>query len=1452
MIDKIIGFSIRNKAIIGFFVLALIGLGIYSLESLPMDALPDITNNQVQIHAIAPALAAQDVEQIITSPLEIAMANIPGLIEIRSISRFGLSVITIVFKDNVDPYLARQQVFQRIQEARDEIPSDIATVSMAPLSTGLGEIYQYTLQVDSGYEEKYSLTDLRTMQDWIIARSLEGTPGVAEINSFGGYIKQYEVAINPQKLRSMNVTIKDIFTALQQNNQNTGGAYIEKQQNAYFIRGVGLVKSLEDVKNITIKNNNGIPVLISDVANVRFGHAVRYGALTASGRGEVVGGIVMMLRGENSMQVIKNVKDKIAAIQKSLPKGVKIVPFLDRSSLISRAVNTISHNLVEGGLIVIFILILFLGNWRAGIVVASVIPLAMLFAISMMKLFGVSGNLMSLGAIDFGLVVDGAVIIVESAVFHIHRNWEQAQFSKLNQMQMDNLVLASARQMMSSASFGQIIILIVYIPILTLTGVEGKMFRPMAETVGFAIIGALILCLTYVPMMSALLLRKKPSPKRTLADKIMDFLHNLYRPVIHFALRRKALILITSVILLTITFFVFRTMGGEFIPTLQEGNFSVEMRLIPGSSLSQTIKTTIQVENILKKDFPEVKEVVSRIGVTSIPTDPDPIETAMLTIVLKDKSQWINVDNYTDLANEMKEALAVIPGVNYEFSQPIQLRENELMTGVKQDVAVKIYGEDLDVLNQLGTRAVNIISKVAGAKDVLLEKTQGLPEIAVDYNRKKLAQLGLSIEDINTALESAFAGAKAGQVYEGDRRFDLVVRSDTAHRGNLSDVQDLLISLPNGNQIPLNEVASVKYQEGPSQISRDNTKRRIAIGLNVRNRDVQSVVTDIQSQLNAHLKLPAGYSITYGGQFQNLVEAKSHLMIVVPVTLTLILILLFFTFGSLIEALLIFTAIPFAAVGGVFALLLRGMPFSISAGVGFIALFGVAVLNGIVLISYFNELKKEGLNNVNKRILKGAYMRLRPVVITATVASVGFLPMALSSSAGAEVQRPLATVVIGGLITSTLLTLVVLPVLYSLFTGGFEKKKIKPMGNLTNFFLLLAGLLILPGIGYGQSIKNINDSEPLKISANGAIDIALKNNPGIKSADYSVEQQKALEKTAFDLPKTNFNYGADNTTFLGNNTIGVQQSFSFPTVYSKQRKVLKQQVTLSKKSLAISKNDLIRNVRAAYYQMAYGVARLELLTYQDSVYAGFAKAADVRYTSGESKYLEKVAADVQYQQVLLQKKQAQKDLQIDEKELQKWLNTEQSLQLTMPLEKLTMSVNADSSVLSQNPVLNYYLQNINVSQALLSLERNRLLPDFTVGYSKQTENGSGDFYGYQVGISIPLWFRPQKARIQSADIATKIAQADYENTQNNLIATYNQQIKEYQKWEEQLTYYDSSGLQQSEAIIKNAEINYRSGNISYVEYIQDLTQAFDIRLQYLNALNENNQTIIYIDYLLGT
>lgn len=1450
MIDKLIGFSIKNKLIILFFVAALIGWGIYSLTKLPIDALPDITNNQVQVSAIAPALAAQDVEQTITSPLEITMANIPGIIEIRSVSRFGLSVITIVFREDVDIYRAREQVFQKIQTAQDLIPQGVAAIEMSPIATGLGEIYQYFLQVQPGYEKKYSLDELRTIQDWVIKRQLEGTPGVAEINSFGGYIKQYEVAVDPEKLRSQNITIKEIFDALQSNNQNTGGAYIEKLHSAYFIRGIGLVKTLDDVGKIVVKNTNGIPVLIRDVAQVQFGNAVRYGAMTVTGTGEAVGGVILMLRGENSMQVINAVKSKIVDIQKTLPNGIVITPFLDRSNLINRAIHTVSRNLIEGGLIVMLILILFLGNLRAGIVVASVIPLSMLFALGMMNLFGVSANLMSLGAIDFGLIVDGAVIIVEAIVFGIHYNSKLSNINKLSQSQMDEQVFQSAVRIRKAAAFGEIIILMVYIPILTLVGVEGKMFRPMAQTVSFAIIGALILSLTYVPMMSALLLSKKVTHKKNVSDRIMNFLQRIYRPVILFALRRKALVAITSFALLVISYLLFSRLGGEFIPTLQEGDFTVEFRLQPGSSLSQTIQSTIDAGNILKKNFPEVKEVVSRIGVASIPTDPDPIETAMFSIILKDKSQWISADNEAELADKMKQALSVIPGINYEFSQPIQLRFNELLSGSRQDVAVKIYGDDLDMLARFGTQAAAIISKVSGAQDVLAERTNGLPEITVEYNRDKIAQFGLSIADVNQVLEAAFAGAKAGIVYEGDRQFDLVIRFDKQHRKDLYNVQNLFITLPNGNQIPLSEVANVKFQEGPSLISRDNTKRRIAIGLNVRNRDVQSVVTDIQTQLAAQLKLPTGYLITYGGAFQNLIDAKKRLMIAVPVALALIFVLLFFTFDSIKESFLIFTAIPFAAIGGVFALLIRGMPFSISAGVGFIALFGVAVLNGIVLISFFNQLKKEGRTNINRRILEGVKVRLRPVVMTASVASLGFLPMAISATAGAEVQRPLATVVIGGLITSTILTLIVLPVLYSIFMQKKKIKKRKGSQNSISFmFLLIAICLLLIGTGL-PAISNAQQpaQQPLQLTIHEAISLALKNNQSVKSAEYFVQQQQALKKTAVDLNKTSFQYNFDNTAFNGNQSIGVQQSFSLPVVYNRNGRLLNEQVILSEKSLNISKADLVRNVKIAYYQFIYGEEYLKVLIYQDSIYKNFVSAANSRYKNGETNYLEKVTADATYQQIILQRKQTEADIIVYGQELQKWLYTTTPVEpATDQLEKLSPSFFLDTSI-SKNPFLNYYQQNIHVAAANLALTKSRALPDLSLGVSKLIGNSG---FGFGVGVGIPLWLKPFRARSEAAKIGVKIAEADYTNVLDTTKAAYSQQLQQYEKWNEQLNYYETAGLKQADEIIQNAESNYKYGSISYIDYIQNLTQAFNIKLQYLNALNQYNQSIININYLLG-
>ncbi|MFN0189233.1 MAG: efflux RND transporter permease subunit [Bacteroidia bacterium] len=1039
MIDRIIKFSIKNKLIIGLFVLLLIGWGSYSLSQLPMDALPDITNNQVQVITVAPTLASQEVEQYVTAPIEMVCASLPDMIELRSISRTGLSVITIVFKDKVDVYLARQMVNERLKEAEENIPRGVGSPDLAPVSTGLSEIYQYVLHAKPGYDSAYSDMQLRTFQDWIVKRQLLGIPGIAEINTLGGHLKQYEIAVNTQKLKAMNVTLPELFEALEKNNESTGGSYIEKGSNSYFIRGMGMVENLSDIESIVVKETDGVPVLVRNIATVQYGSAIRYGAATRDGKGEVVVGVVMMLKGQNSAEVTELVKERIVTIQKSLPKGVVIEPFLDRTELVDRAINTVTTNLIEGGLIVIFILVLLLGNLRAGLVVATVIPLSLLFALGMMKVFGVSGNLMSLGAIDFGIIVDGAVIIVESIV---HRIGTVSLSGKklLSQNEMDGEVYEASSRIRTSAAFGEIIILIVYLPILTLTGIEGKMFGPMAQTVSFAILGAFILSLTYVPMMSALCLSKKTEHKRNISDNLMNFFQRVYDPMIHFALRKKMTVIITSVVLFVGSLFLFLSMGGEFIPTLEEGDLALNTRIMAGSSLSQNVSIVTRLEKMLKAKFPEVKQVVSRIGSAEIPTDPMSVEVADIIISLKAKEDWTSAETREELADKIKSELSNLPGVSMEISQPIQLRFNELMTGVRADVAVKIFGEDLDTLAQKGSEVIRLIENIEGVADLKAEQVTGLPQITVKYNRERISQYGLSIYDINRVLRTAFAGEVAGVVFEGEKRFDMVVRLEEELRTNITDIRNLSIPLKNGAQIPLSQLAEINFNAAPMQISRDDGKRRITLGLNVRNRDVQSVVEEIQKKIDAELKLPAGYYLTYGGQFENLIEANKRLAIAVPAALFLILILLYFTFSSMRQTLLIFTAVPLSAIGGVVALWLRDMPFSISAGVGFIALFGVAVLNGIVLIGYFNQLKNEGMNNIEERVLTGTRVRLRPVLMTAAVASLGFLPMALSSSAGAEVQRPLATVVIGGLISATLLTLMILPVLYILFSG---EKKIK-------------------------------------------------------------------------------------------------------------------------------------------------------------------------------------------------------------------------------------------------------------------------------------------------------------------------------------------------------------------------------------------------------------------------
>ena len=1041
MLDKIISFSIKNKLIIILMTLGWIIYGIIELRKLPIDAVPDITDNQVQIITTSPSLGAPDVERFITFPLEQSVNNIHGIKQMRSFSRFGLSVVTIVFEDGVDLYLARQQVSERLQQVSKDIPKTLGVPEMAPISTGLGEIYQYIIRPKTGYEHRYNSMELRTIQDWIVRRQLLGTNGVADVASFGGNLKQYEVAVNPAQLKSMGVTMQEVFTALENNNQNTGGAYIEKGPTILYIRTEGLIGKIQDIEKTVVKNlPDGTPILIENIGKVQYGKAIRYGAMTYNGKGEVAGAVVMMMKGANSNEVIENVKSRIEEIKKTLPEGVMIEPFLDRTKMVNNAISTVSKNLIEGALIVIFVLVLFLGNLRAGFIVASVIPLSMLFAFIMMNIFGVSGNLMSLGALDFGLIVDGAVIIVEAILHRLHGPTLQNK-TMLTTKEMDETVQSSAGKMMNSAVFGQIIILMVYLPILTLQGVEGKMFKPMAQTVIFALLGAFILSLTYVPMISALFLSKKISHKKNYADRMMEKLEALYDKVLKKVLRYQNPLFFGVLVLFFFSLFLMSKLGGEFIPTLPEGDFAVDTRVLPGSNLKTSTEAVVKSQQILLKKFPEIEKIVGKTGSSEIPTDPMPIDASDMMIILKPRKEWTSAKSYDELADKMTTELKKnLIGVTYSFQYPVNMRFNELMTGARQDVVCKIFGENLDSLKIYANKLGEISKKIEGAENIYVEPISGLPQIVIEYNRAALSQYGLSIGEVNRLVNTAFAGQSAGSVFEEEKKFDLVVRLDGNLRKNLDDVKNLLIPSSNGVEIPLSAVANVQIKESVNQIQREEAHRRIIVGFNVKGRDIQSTVKDLQQAVDKELKLPVGYTIKYGGTFENLQQAQKRLGIAVPVSLALILLMLYFAFSSVKYGLIIFTTIPLSAIGGILSLWLRGMNFSISAGVGFIALFGVAVLNGIVLIAEFNR-QKEFHSNLNEVVRIGGKMRLRPVLMTALVASLGFLPMALSNGEGAEVQRPLATMVIGGLLLATFLTLFILPTVYIWFEKHFPQKK---------------------------------------------------------------------------------------------------------------------------------------------------------------------------------------------------------------------------------------------------------------------------------------------------------------------------------------------------------------------------------------------------------------------------
>lgn len=1023
MINALIRFSVSQRLLVLLMVAMLIGAGVYSLRSLPIDAVPDVTNVQVQVLTAAPSLAPLEVERQITFPVEVAMSGLPRIEEIRSVSKFGLSAVTVVFEEGTDIYFARQLVLERLSDAREQIPENIGSPEMGPISTGLGEIYQYELAGAPG--SGYDAMALRTVQDWIVRRQLMGVAGVTEVNSFGGFAKQYQVKLDPAKLQAYDLSMRDVLAAVAGNNANVGGAYIERGAEQYLLRGIGLVESADDIANIVVKTaSEGVPVFVRDVGQVVTGAAVRQGAVTADAKGEVVVGIAMMLKGENSRTVAERVKERVEQIRKTLPKGVELIPFYDRTELVDRTIKTVVKNLVEGAILVIIVLILLLGNWRGALLVASIIPLSMLFAAILMRIFNVSGNLMSLGALDFGLIVDGAVVMVENVV----RRRAEAQHHGSKEAP-ERTILDACMEVGRPVVFAVAIIAIVYLPILSLTGIEGKMFKPMALTVVFALLGSLLLSLTYVPAMMTFLLRGQVSEKES---PIIRFAKKGYTPALAWTMRNRKKALAVALVLVVVSGAIFPFLGSEFIPRLDEGALAVQVQQLPSVSLAQSVRTTTDVERVLKQ-FPEVTKVVSKTGRAEVATDPMSVDFSDLYIGLKPPSEWKTAHTREELVEKMSEALEQqVPQASISFSQPIELRVAELIAGVRSDIAIKIFGDDLDVLKRTADQIGVVVGKVGGAADVKVEATSGLPQLQIKPDRAAIARYGINVEDVNDLIEALIAGKSAGLVYEGEQRFDMVVRLTDPSSRDIDTIRNLRVPAPNGAMVPLSSVASINLVEGPAQISREDTRRRIAVEANVRGRDIGSFVAEAQKAIDQQVKMPPGYYTTWGGQFENLQRASARLLIVVPIALFLIFVLLFTTFNSIKQAILIYTGIPFAIVGGVLFLALRGMPFSISAGVGFIALFGVAVLNGVVMVSYINHLREEG-KSVEDAVVEGAGIRLRPVLMTALVASLGFIPMALATSAGAEVQRPLATVVIGGLITSTLLTLLILPTLYRWF-----------------------------------------------------------------------------------------------------------------------------------------------------------------------------------------------------------------------------------------------------------------------------------------------------------------------------------------------------------------------------------------------------------------------------------
>jgi len=1429
MFDKIIQFSVKRKLFIGFMTFILLVAGIYAMLTLPVDAVPDITNNQVQIVTVSPTLAPQEVEQLITFPIEIAMSNIMNVVEIRSVSRFGLSLVTVVFKENVPTLDARQLINEQIQTVAGEIPSELGVPELMPITTGLGEIYQYVLEVEPGYEDKYDAMELRTIQDWIVKRQLSGIPGIVEINSFGGYLKQYEVAVDPDALYSLNITIGEVFEALHKNNQNTGGSYIEKNNNAYYIRSEGMIESLTDIEQVVITNRGGIPIHIDDIGTVRFGSPKRFGAMTKDGQGECVGGIAMMLKGANANVVTAELEKRVDMVQKMLPEGVHIEPYLNRSELVNRNISTVIRNLVEGALIVFVVLMIFLGNIRAGLIVASVIPLSMLFGFIMMRLFGVSANLMSLGAIDFGIVVDGSIVIVEGILAHLYT--KQFYGKKLSPKMMDAEVANGTNGVVHSATFAVLIILIVFFPLLVLQGIEGKYFTPMAKTLVFCIVGALILSLTYVPMMCSLFLKKTIKETRTFADRFFGWLNKLYKKTLKLCIRFSFATILIAFLALGGSILLFNRLGAEFIPTLDEGDFAMQMTLPAGSSLTRSIEASDEAEKILMNNFPEIKHVVAKIGTAEVPTDPMAIEDADVMIVMKPFKEWTSASSRAEMVEKMKAALDTITDVEFNFSQPIQLRFNELMTGAKADIAIKLYGEDMEGLYTKAREASKYIEKVPGADDVIVEQAMGLPQLVVNYDRSKLARYGVDVEELNNIIRTAYAGEIAGTVFENERRFDLVVRLDQQKVQDFN-LEKFFIRTADGIQIPVTELAQVKLISGPLQINRDATKRRIVIGVNVRDADIQQVVESIQQTLDTNIKLEPGYYFEYGGQFENLQNAIDTLLVVIPIALLLILLLLFFAFRSLTYTLVVFSTVPLSMIGGVLALWIRGLPFSISAGVGFIALFGVSVLNGILMLNHFKALSKSTTYKMatNKIITKGTPHLLRPVFLTGLVASLGFVPMAIATSAGAEVQRPLATVVIGGLLVSTVLTLIIIPVFYRLIGISLVWKRNFSMKKILPFLGIMVLSFILP----------IHIQAQQTVTLDEVITMAKENNPRLKSAAAAIDRSRAAKGEAWELGATSFDYswGQLNGTNRDDRQFNVSQSLGSIITPFYKNSLVKQQINTGTHYRDMVEKEVIAEAKRAWAYYQYSYQKKEMLSEQNRLAELLLRTGDLRYKQGEITLLEKNMTSAQAASMKNKVFQAEEEFKVAAARL-KWVCYSQTP--IVPADTVQKKYATDTSVgeLSYSH-LSYFNSKALESEAQVKVEKSRFFPEFSVGYQRQNVLPDKGLNSWTIGVSVPLIFNGQRSRVKQAKYDAYIARYEAEENIRQLTNKVYELKAELRKYDESIRFFETSALAEADAMISAAELQLKHSETDISDFIQGMNSALDIRQSYIELIYQYN------------